>query len=175
MPANLTLRPVGAEDKAFLRNLFASSRERELAMVDWDPEQRRVFVEMQFQAQQDHYRKHFPHRDHLIVLANGQQPVGMTDVHRSAQEMRVLDIIIAPDHRNVGIGTALMQDLLSEADRTGQTIRLYVEKFNPAARLYHRLGFTVIEDTGVHYGMARPPVSEEQAQNDHTIEGVANE
>ena len=170
MPANLSLRPATAEDKRFLRALFASSRERELAMVDWDPEQRRVFIETQFQAQQEHYQKHFPHRDHLIVISNGK-PIGMTDIDRSAREIRVLDIIILPEHRNTAIGAGLMQDLLAEADHTGKTIGLYVEKFNPALRLYRRLGFTVTEDTGVHYGMARHPVSARQTPNEPPVEG----
>jgi ribosomal protein S18 acetylase RimI-like enzyme len=158
MPADLTLRPVKPDDTSLLLALFASSREKELARVEWDREQRRAFIQSQFQAQQHHYQKHFPHRDHHIVLFCGC-PVGMTDIARSPREIRVLDIIIHPDRRNGGMGTGLMRDLMAEADRAGKQIGLYVEKHNPALRLYQRLGFTVTEDTGVHYGMTRHPVS----------------
>ena len=156
MTADLSLRSVGPEDQKLLLSLFESAREKELALVDWSDDQRRVFLKTQFRAQQEHYRKHFPHRDHHIVMLKGR-PVGMTDIARNANEIRVLDVIILPEFRNGGIGTKLMRDLLTEADHLGKTMRLYVEKFNPAFSLYTRLGFTVTEDAGVHYLMERRP------------------
>jgi len=174
MTADLSLRSVGPEDQNLLLALFASAREKELALVDWSDDRRRVFLETQFRAQQEHYQKHFSHRDHHIVMLNGR-PVGMTDIARSDQEIRVLDVIILPEFRNTGIGTELMQDLLVEADHLGKTLRLYVEKFNPAFRLYTRLGFTVIEDTGVHYLMERLSELDKKTSDYQKVGGVPNE
>ena len=64
-----------------------------------------------------------------------------------------------------------MQDLLTEADHGGKAMRLYVEKFNPAFRLYARLGFTVSKDTGVHYGMERLPEMGQNSRATQKVEG----
>ena len=34
---------------------------------------------------------------------------------------------------------------------------IHVERFNPALRLYERLGFSVAEDKGVYLFLERPP------------------
>ena len=158
MVGNLSSRPVRPEDSVFLLALFSSARKNELDSLNWDAGRRQAFLEMQFQAQQSHYQEHFPLRDHRIVLLNNH-PIGMTDIARGKNEIRVLDIILRPENRNSGIGTQLMQNLLDEADQSGRPIRLYVEKFNPALNLYKRLDFSIIEDTGVHYHMERLPES----------------
>ena len=172
--AALSLRSVGPEDQNFLLSLFESAREKELAWVDWKADRRRIFIETQFRAQQKHYQKHFPNRDHHIVMLDGK-PAGMTDIARNAEEIRVLDIIILPEHRNAGIGTALMRKLITEADHLGKTLRLYVEKFNPACGLYTRLGFSVAEDAGVHYLMERRPESDPKASANPKIAGGSHE
>ena len=156
MSRNLSFRPVETEDRAFLLSLFASARERELETLNWDSVQRDVFLEMQFNAQQDHYQSHFPQREHQIIMLDNQ-PIGMMDISRGSDEIRVLDIILRPENRNSGIGTSLMSNLLKESDRSAQPVRLYVEKFNPVLALYNRLGFQTIDDTGVHYHMERLP------------------
>lgn len=158
MAGNLSSRPVRPKDGAFLLALFSSARKNELDSLNWDAGRRQAFLEMQFNAQQSHYQKHFPLRDHRIVLLNSH-PIGMTDIARRKKEIRVLDIILKPENRNSGLGTQLMQNLLDEADQSGRPIRLYVEKFNPALNLYKRLDFSIIEDTGVHYHMERFPES----------------
>jgi len=50
----------------------------------------------------------------------------------------------------MGFGGALMRDLLDEAAGAGKAVAIHVEKFNPALRLYRRLGFTTEEDKGVY-------------------------
>jgi ribosomal protein S18 acetylase RimI-like enzyme len=43
-----------------------------------------------------------------------------------------------------------MRDLLDEAATAGKAVSIHVEKFNPAMRLYRRLGFKTEEDKGVY-------------------------
>ena len=161
---NLSFRPVESQDSAFLLSLFASAREKELETLDWDGAQRDAFLEMQFNAQQNHYQNHFPQREHQIVLLDNR-PIGMMDISRDSQEIRVLDIILLPENRNAGIGTLLMNHLLEDSDRSTRPVRLYVEKFNPVLSLYTRLGFQTIVDTGVHYHMERLPGQKQSPQN----------
>lgn len=136
--------------------LFAGAREKELENLNWGGAQRQVFLEMQFNAQQTHYQHHFPQREHQIILME-EHPIGMLDIVRTSKEIRILDIILLPENRNSGIGTVLMNSLLEESDRSAKPVRMYVEKFNPVLNLYRRLGFRVIDDTGVHYHMEKLP------------------
>jgi len=167
---NLSFRTVRPQDRGFLLALFSSARKKELDSLDWDAGKRRIFLEMQFQAQQRHYQEHFPTRNHRIVLLD-KRPIGMTDIARGKNEIRLLDIILKPENRNAGIGTTLMQAVVDEAEKTGRAVRLYVEKFNPAFRFYRRLGFTVIDDTGVHYHMERLPADVEKPPGNRKATG----
>ena len=55
-----------------------------------------------------------------------------------------------------------MADVLAEGQRVGKPVRIHVERNNPALRLYHRLGFSSVEDQGVYYLMEwRPRLSGE--------------
>ena len=62
-----------------------------------------------------------------------------------------------PEARNQGLGKALLLDLLDEAQAAALPVRIHVEKFNPAMRLYLRLGFKPLEDQGVYQLMEWRP------------------
>lgn len=74
-------------------------------------------------------------------------------------------ISLLPQWRNQGIGTALMQRMLSLlAEKGYRKASLSVQKQNPAARLYRRLGFQTIGETEEEYlmlwradGQSAPP------------------
>jgi GNAT superfamily N-acetyltransferase len=74
----------------------------------------------------------------------------------TAQEKRlilIVDIALLPEFRGVGIGGALFRDLLAEAAETGRQVTIHVDKFNPALRLYQRLGFQIVQDAGADWRM----------------------
>jgi predicted GNAT family acetyltransferase len=50
-----------------------------------------------------------------------------------------------------------MREVLAEADAAGKRVTIYVERFNPALRLYERLGFAQIEAQGVYLLLDRRP------------------
>jgi ribosomal protein S18 acetylase RimI-like enzyme len=56
-----------------------------------------------------------------------------------------------------GIGTEVMNRLISEATRLNQAVRLAVVKINPALRLYERLGFHVTHEDDRKFYMKRDP------------------
>jgi ribosomal protein S18 acetylase RimI-like enzyme len=60
---------------------------------------------------------------------------------------------LLPEYCNRGIGSTLLRQLQSEAAAAGKPLRIHVERFNPALRLYERLGFRVIDDRGVYLFM----------------------
>ena len=156
MTPAITLRPARDRDREFLYRVYASTREDELAVVPWTDAQREEFLRMQFAAQDSHYHTHFPDAAYDLVLRDGQ-PIGRLYVDRRPDELRILDIALLSEHRGGGIGTGLMRELLDEAARAGKAVRIHVEHNNPALRLYHRLGFTRVGDTGVYYLMEWVP------------------
>jgi ribosomal protein S18 acetylase RimI-like enzyme len=151
----LALRPAGRRDDTFLRRLYASLREEELAVVKWNDVQRAAFLRQQFNAQDAYYREHYRPASFDVIELDGEA-VGRLYVARWADEIRIIDISLLPEHRSAGIGTHLIRSLLDEAAVTGKRLSIHVEKHNPALRLYKRLGFSVAEDKGVYLFLERP-------------------
>jgi len=143
------LRAATPEDEQFLRAVYACTRAEELARVPWSDEQKRAFTDMQFTAQDAHYRRHYPNTQYSIIEVQGL-PAGRLYVDRCEKEIRIIDIAMLPEHRRAGIGTKLLCELQDEARAAGKVLTIHVEKFNPALRLYQRLGFKQIEDKGVY-------------------------
>jgi GNAT superfamily N-acetyltransferase len=144
---SITLRAVTAEDEAFLLEVYASTRALELSLVPWSDEQRETFLRFQFDAQRSHYQTQYPEATHQIIFKDTER-VGRIYVLREAEGIRVLDITVLPQHRNAGIGTLLIRDLLTEAEQTGKRVSIWVEQFNPSQTLFHRLGFSKIQEDG---------------------------
>ena len=150
--AAYTLRPVQKEDEELLLELYSSTRADELALVPWDAAQKQAFLQMQFSAQQKHYRAYFPHATHEMILADGQA-VGRLYVDRRETEIRILDITLLPQARGRGIGTQILLDLMKEADHRNQSCSIYVESFNRSLGLFQRLGFVKTEESGASWLM----------------------
>lgn len=147
--SRVRLRPEREGDLPFLRALYASTRETELAPLDWPPEQKRAFLDQQFDAQRRHYREQLPDTAFDVIEVEGES-AGRLYVHRSRDEIRLVDIALLPNWRGMGIGSQLLQELMDEARGDGLPLRIHVEKQNPAYRLYRRLGFRAIEDKGIY-------------------------
>ena len=60
---------------------------------------------------------------------------------------------IREDFRGKGIGTMFLRELLNEAEASSKSVSIHVEHFNPAMRLYERLGFRHIDSHGVYHLM----------------------
>lgn len=152
----IALRPVGASDLPFLREVYASTRLEELAPLGWSAEQRDAFLDQQFAAQHSYYQEHYAGASFQLILRD-QRPVGRLYVARLPDEIRVIDLALLPEYRGLGVGTRLLADLFAEASALGLPVRIHVEKFNRALRLYERLGFTPIDDRGVYWFMEWSP------------------
>ena len=97
-------RPATDADRDLIYRLYASTRAAELAMVPWDDEQKRAFVESQFTAQCRSYRENFPGAEHEVLSHEGCD-VGRLYVSREADRIHILDITVVPEARNAGVGT----------------------------------------------------------------------
>ncbi len=147
-----TVRRVNTDDEPFLLAVYESTRAQELALTNWDEAQRDAFLKMQFSAQQSHYREHYPGGEHYVILVN-EDAVGRLYIADIEKEVRILDITILTHHRNAGIGTQIIRELMSEAAAIGKPVRIYVESFNPSIGLFERLGFMKSDESGYSYLM----------------------
>lgn len=151
--ARLSLRPVREDDRELLYRIYAGTRHEELALAtDWSDDAKESFLRQQFAAQDLFYRENYPGAELSVVLRDGE-PVGRLYVHRRADEIRLMDISLLPERRGRGLGTELLEDLLAEGHAAGKPVTIHVEVYNPAMRLYQRLGFRRREDKGVYWLM----------------------
>jgi ribosomal protein S18 acetylase RimI-like enzyme len=149
MTEAITLRPVSPADESFLCEVYSSTRTEELAPVPWDDEQKAAFLRMQFDAQHRYYHEQYPNGAFDVILIEGE-PAGRLYVNRGPDELRIIDIAMLPAYRNRRIGSHLIGALQTEAALARKPLRIHVERFNPAMRLYERLGFQPIADRGVY-------------------------
>lgn len=154
----ITLRPATDDDLAFLHRLYATTREDELRQVDWSDAQKAEFVRQQFEAQHRFWHENYTDTSWDVVELHGE-PVGRLYVARWPGDIRIVDIALLPAHRGSGIGTGLIRALLAEGDASGRKVSIHVEIFNPARRLYERLGFVQAGDRGVYLLMERAPAA----------------
>lgn len=146
----ITLRDAGPGDAAFLLEVYASTRAEEMALAPWSDEQRQAFLRMQFDAQHSYYNERFPDADYQVILANGE-PLGRLYVARDKETIQILDIAVLPEHRRAGVGTSLIQALVSEAGTSGKTVQIYVETLNASLSLFERFGFSKIAEEGFNF------------------------
>ncbi|HVF06435.1 MAG TPA: GNAT family N-acetyltransferase [Frankiaceae bacterium] len=150
------LRPAGPADRAFFREVYASTRADELARVPWDEAAKQAFVDHQFAAQTAHYEQHYVGATVDVVVVGGQD-AGRLYVYRGEREIRIVDIALLPACRGTGAGTALLAALQDEALAAGKTLSIHVEQGSPARSLYDRLGFVEVEERGAHHYMTWTP------------------
>jgi GNAT superfamily N-acetyltransferase len=145
----LAVRPIGPADTGFLSRLYASTRAEELALTHWDDDHKQAFLAMQFTAQHAYYQEHYRGAAFDLILLAGM-PIGRIYLARWEDQVRIVDIALLPEHRGQGIGTAFLRAVLAEGARLGLAVTIHVERFNPALRLYERLGFRTAADKGVY-------------------------
>ena len=154
----IELRPTTADDRDFLLAVYASTRADELGVLPWTDADKATFVAMQFDAQDRYYRQVYPDARFLVVVRDGVA-IGRLYLAHLPDEIRIIDIALLPGYRGAGIGSRLLHEILAEADSGGLAVRLHVESWNPAMRLYDRLGFRPIGEPGIHQLMELTPQS----------------
>lgn len=133
--------------------LYASTREHDLAALGLDEGQSRGFLEMQLKAQSSHYKDRFPGAEDHVVLVD-DEPVGRLWLCTNEDEIRVLDIAIMPGRRSEGLGSMLMKSVMADARASGRVVRLTVRRDNPrAVSFYARLGFEVEAEDELNLSM----------------------
>lgn len=148
----IILRPLGPNEENFWREVFFDSVGRRFSALGMVGEQLNNLLEFQFQAQNKDYRANYKKASNDVILFNGERAgrVILSDEH---SDLHLIDISVLSEFRNRGIGTKILQWLFNQSRRTGLPIRFYVEKLNPAFKLYERLGFKIAADVNTHFQM----------------------
>ena len=149
---DISYRVMTDEDLPVVAALYASTRAEEVASTGWPPEMQAAFLDQQHRAQHGYYRTAYPNGEWLLIERGGA-PIGRLYLAEQDGMLLLIDISLLPGERGTGLGTAILNDLLAGETRP---VELHVERFNPALRLYQRLGFEVAEDTSIYLRMIRP-------------------
>lgn len=152
----ITLRAETEADESLVRLIYAGTREEELALAPWSEAQKAGFLDQQFRAQRHAYQTNYPGAEFRVVQIDGVD-AGRLYLHRRPEEVRIMDLALLPKFRRLGVGTRLLRGLLDEAARLGAKVSVHVEAFNPAKRLYQRLGFREVSKPHVYLLMEWTP------------------
>ena len=95
----ITFRPIRLDDEPFLSQVYASTRLEELAVTDWNDEQKAAFLRMQFVAQHKFYQDNYTETDFLVILQD-DTPIGRLYVACWQEEIRIVDIALLPAYRH---------------------------------------------------------------------------
>jgi ribosomal-protein-alanine N-acetyltransferase len=87
-----------------------------------------------------------PETRYYVVATTEDKMVGYAGLFFGGDQADVQTLAVAAAHQGTGVGSLLLEDLLTEADRRGcRDVLLEVRADNePAQRLYERLGFAQI-------------------------------
>ncbi|UCC17203.1 MAG: GNAT family N-acetyltransferase [Dehalococcoidales bacterium] len=95
-------------------------------------------------------------RQDVILYRN--KPIGTISVSEDNKETIIRLFFILPEHQNRGIGSYLLDNILSKADETGRVVKLKFLKNNPVKSLYLRHGFEIVSEDEYHFHVERRPV-----------------
>ena len=152
----LGLRPASAEDHAFFEQLFRSTRQH-LYQIDMPVSSIDNLVNQQYQLQQISYAHQTPDAFHLVILLS-KKPVGKIILDRTESFFLIVDLALLPEHRGLGIGTAVLRAIQTAAKKNRRSITLSVDQQNPGAKkLYLSLGFQVDNSSDTHDEMIWTP------------------
>lgn len=138
----ITTRVATNNDKEFLWELKkAAMAEYVDAVYGWDDVIQRSFFEKGFQP------------DVIRVIEEDGQMIGMYELQDREDDLYLARMEVAPEWQGRGIGSGLLQEMISYANNCNKPLRLQVFKINPAQNLYRRMGFVDTGETETHIQM----------------------
>ena len=103
-------------------------------------------------VQDGFFRDGWNRAPHKVLMVDGA-PIGICSSAVNQDHVFLSELQILPEFQGQGIGTAVVQELMSEAKKLGLPLRLQVLRENKAQELYRRLGFIVTGSTDFHVKM----------------------
>jgi ribosomal protein S18 acetylase RimI-like enzyme len=143
---DIKLRAASNEDFAFARNVyFETMRWIVGRLFGWD------------QAREEKNFAQFFKLDEVRIITANAHDVGWVQEQVDGTTINLGSFHIAPPMQRCGIGTQVLQALLTEAKSQSKAITLSVVKINPALHFYEKHGFRIThEDDHKFYMRANP-------------------
>ena len=145
LPDGFSRRPATPQDLAFLWELHVLTM-RDYVEQTWGWERT---------WQEENFRTKFDITGLEIIEIEGH-PIGSMSVKEETESLFLREIEIHPDWQRLGIGSALVNEVMATGGIHDLTVRLQVLKVNPARRLYERCGLRHTGETETHHLMAFP-------------------
>lgn len=142
------LRPEMAADEKFVTRLVAVVKAGELEPYDFEEAMLRSLLDLQARSYHAAMESAFPGAERLIVTTPQGKPFGRMVIMRRPNRFDLAEIMLLPEFREQGIGTALLRGLLALAALEECQVRTLVIPRGPAWRFFRRLGFTEIAMEG---------------------------
>jgi ribosomal protein S18 acetylase RimI-like enzyme len=137
----VSLRPEVREDGPFLKSLILETVSAELGADSWPRPMRDHLLNLQYQARRSGIQTLGPGGCSRIIEMN-RESAGWLFVSDLEGQIRIVEIMVLAEYRGLGIGSAVIRDVLTAAAQTGKLVTLAVNAMNERAlRLYERLGF----------------------------------
>jgi len=143
--SNYEFRKVSADDYEYVYHLKKEAYKKyvELNFGPWDETQQRIFFERFIDSCGDRI---------FIITVDGQD-TGFYNFEENKTEYEIGNICLEPQFRGMGIGTAILSDILE--NNSDKEIHLQYFKQNPVGALYKRLGFEPAGESASHFKMVR--------------------
>lgn len=149
MTGQVSLRPETPDDDSFVRGLLADMKAAEFAPLGLPADALAHLVEGQVAVYRHGHAAQFPDARHLVIATPEHDRAGYLAVIRRSDALHLTQFLVDPALRGLGIGTATLTTLLGEARSQGLPLRLSVNPWNPARRLYERMGLAVVGESPV--------------------------
>lgn len=146
-PVNVTLRPTTPEDAPLFYKVIDLTM-RKFILATWGR-----WDETRVQSESQAHSK-LPNAQ---VIQVDSIPAGVLVVSRYSTHIQVEQIYLLPQFQRSGIGSDLMNSIITEAVGLNIPVRLRVMAVNPAKKFYEHLGFVVTETTPEFFAMEKTP------------------
>jgi GNAT superfamily N-acetyltransferase len=104
------------------------------------------------------FREHFDEPG-LRLIRSGGEIAGCVGFRLGVAEIKLDSFYLQQRHHNTGLGSAILKELLAEADALKLPIRLEVLTGSKAGRFYLRHGFVKLREDAIEGEYERPPLS----------------
>lgn len=144
---HLKFRGLEASDEPFRLELFVTSREREFSAL---PEvMQHMLVAQQYAGYISGMATTYPDARHLVFslpqASETDRAAGIVSITDLGDHLQVIDLAVHPVFRNRGTGSLVLETVMEHCRSTGQIMRGSVTPYNPARRLYARLGIRELD------------------------------
>ena len=94
------------------------------------------------------------HVDETKIIKINEAAAGVVEIKEDAHKIFISSLYLLPQYQNKGIGSSIIQQLITKATVENKRVELEVLKINTEAqKLYKKLGFVLIEGDDTKYFM----------------------